>query len=64
VDHESFEEWWTPFTLGVGPAGAYVRDLTDADRSSVRERCRELLPGGPFTIEATAWAARGRVAPG
>ena len=24
VRHASFEEWWQPFTLGVGPAGAYV----------------------------------------
>jgi hypothetical protein len=64
VDHDTFEEWWTPFTLGVGPAGAYVRELTEADRSAVRERCRALLPEGPFTIEATAWAARGIVASG
>ena len=27
VEHASFEEWWEPFTLGVGPAGAYVAGL-------------------------------------
>src|SRR3954447_13608214 len=24
VGHASFEAWWAPFTLGVGPAGAHV----------------------------------------
>jgi SAM-dependent methyltransferase len=24
VEHATFEEWWEPFTLGVGPAGVYV----------------------------------------
>src|SRR5829696_1596201 len=24
VEHPTFEEWWEPFTLGVGPAGAYT----------------------------------------
>lgn len=24
VEHPSFEEWWEPFTLGVGPAGDSV----------------------------------------
>lgn len=24
VEHEGFKEWWEPFTLGVGPAGAYT----------------------------------------
>ena len=30
VDYPSFEEWWTPYTLGVGPAGAYVGGLDEA----------------------------------
>jgi SAM-dependent methyltransferase len=59
VEHPSFEDWWEPFTLGVGPAGAYVAGL-DADRQArLRERCRELLPTGPFVLRAWAWAARG-----
>ncbi len=24
VRHASFEHWWEPFTLGVGPTGSYV----------------------------------------
>ena len=60
VAHESFEDWWGPFTLGVGPAGAYVRALDDAGRAALRERCRALLPAGPFATRATAWAIRAR----
>ena len=61
VDHASFDEWWRPFTLGVGPAGAYARSLGETRLSALRERCRRLLPEAPFTLTAVAWAARGRV---
>jgi len=57
--YESFEEWWQPYTLGVGPAGAYAASLGEDDRAALRERCRELLPEAPFTLTATAWAVRG-----
>ena len=60
VEFSTFEEWWEPFTFGVGPAGAYVKGLDDARRSEVRERCRQLLPEPPFTLQTFAWAARGR----
>jgi SAM-dependent methyltransferase len=60
LEHRSFEEWWEPYTRGVGPAGAYVAGLNDAQRTALRERCRELLPGGAFTLTSSAWAARGR----
>ena len=33
VRHASFEQWWQPFTLGVGPAGAYVASLTPERRA-------------------------------
>jgi len=59
VEHPTFEEWWEPFTFGVGPAGAYVVGLDPERRSQLRERCRERLPDPPFTIDARAWAARG-----
>jgi SAM-dependent methyltransferase len=60
VEHASFEEWWEPFTFGVGPAGAYVAGL-DADAGAeLRERCRLLLGDGPLSLTMRAWAARGR----
>ena len=59
VEHPSFEDWWEPFTLGVGPAGTFVAGLDAKRQARLRERCRELLPAAPFTPPALAWAARG-----
>jgi SAM-dependent methyltransferase len=61
VRHASFEQWWEPFTLGVGPAGAYAASLTPGRQDELRERCRRLLPDGPVEISATVWAAMCRV---
>jgi ubiquinone/menaquinone biosynthesis C-methylase UbiE len=60
VEHATFEEWWEPFTFGVGPAGAFVARLDDAAAAELRERCRSQLGDGPIAIDAQAWAARGR----
>jgi len=57
----TFTEWWEPFTLGVGPAGAYVAQLDGPRREELRARCAELLPTPPFEITASAWTALGRV---
>jgi SAM-dependent methyltransferase len=59
--YTSFEEWWEPYTLGVGPAGDYVRSIDDATRDRVIEACRARIPDGEFTLDATAWAAKGKV---
>jgi SAM-dependent methyltransferase len=59
VEHPSFEEWWEPFTLGVGPAGAYVAHLSARQRDRLRDLCRARLPDRSFVIPARAWAARG-----
>jgi hypothetical protein len=61
VEHSSFEDWWDPFTLGVGPAGAYVAGLDDAARDTVRDRCRQILPTAPFRTTAVAWTALAHV---
>ena len=60
VEHASFEEWWEPYTLGVGPAGDYVAGLDAERRAELRERCREKLPAAPFKLDVRAWCARGR----
>jgi SAM-dependent methyltransferase len=59
VQHPTFDEWWEPFTLGVGPAGAYVASLDAEHQAALRERCRESLSLPP-KISATAWAVTGR----
>ncbi|RFA22745.1 class I SAM-dependent methyltransferase [Subtercola boreus] len=56
----SFADWWDPFTLGIGPAGAYVAALDAPRRERLRHQAAELLPDGPFTIRATAWTVVGR----
>ncbi len=56
----SIEQWWEPYTLGVGPAGAYLAGLTEADREALRQRCVESLPAAPFDVDATAWCVIGR----
>ncbi len=60
VDHASFDAWWEPFTLGVGPAGGYVTRLDPVRRDRLKELCRQLAPDAPFTLDAHAWATRGR----
>jgi SAM-dependent methyltransferase len=61
VEHQSFEEWWEPYTLGVGPAGAFVAQLEPEEREEIREACRRRFGGGPIRVAAQAWAAVGRV---
>jgi ubiquinone/menaquinone biosynthesis C-methylase UbiE len=59
VAHADFDEWWEPFTLGVGPAGVYAGGLDPGQRAALRAGCRALLPDGPFEVTVRAWAARG-----
>jgi len=59
VRYPAFEDWWAPYTFGIGPAGAFVDALSPDRRDELRELCRERLPAAPFTITARAWAARG-----
>ena len=63
VEHATFDEWWEPFTFGVGPAGVYTASLSPDAHERLRETCRELQPTPPFAVRATAWAARGVVPP-
>jgi len=56
-----FDDWWGPFTAGVGPGGAYVATLSSSRQVLLRDRCRSMLPAGPFVLTARAWAAHGIV---
>jgi SAM-dependent methyltransferase len=62
VSYRGFDDYWEPFTGGVGPAGAYCLSLDPRRRSALREECRRRLgdPDGAFTLSATAWAVKGR----
>jgi SAM-dependent methyltransferase len=61
VLHPTFEEWWEPYTYGIGPAGEHVHQLDDDGRARLESVARDRLGSGPFTVTATAWAARGKV---
>jgi SAM-dependent methyltransferase len=58
VEHGSFDEWFAPFTLGVGPAGVYWSSLDAPRRARLRELCRERAGDAPV-VTARCWAARG-----
>jgi SAM-dependent methyltransferase len=59
--YQTFDEWWEPFTLAVGPAGDYVQGLDERRRAELRDRCASRLPRqGPVDITASAWTATGR----
>ena len=60
VAFPTFADWWAPFLLGVGPAGAYVAQLDPAARDALRDHCAELLPPASFELRASAWTVLGR----
>ncbi|HEU5455193.1 MAG TPA: class I SAM-dependent methyltransferase [Nocardioides sp.] len=60
VGFDSFDEWWAPYTMGVGPAGSYVAGLDDPGRESLERACRARLPRSAFEVDATAWTVTAR----
>lgn len=59
-----FDDYWTPFLGGQGPAPGYAMSLTEERRSALREELRTRLPStsdGSIPLTARAWAVRGTV---
>ncbi len=59
-----FDDYWSPFLGGQGPAPGYCMKLPEADREALRERLRSSLPterDGKIPLIARAWAVRGVV---
>jgi SAM-dependent methyltransferase len=57
-----FDDCWSPFLGGTGPAPAYAMSLDERKRKALRERIRAALPtaaDGSIALVARAWAARG-----
>ena len=57
-----FDDFWTPFLGGQGPAPGYVMSLSEPRRAELRERLRATLPAaadGSIDLTARAWAVRG-----
>ncbi len=58
-----FEDYWSPFLGGQGPAPGYAMSLSEERRLALRERIRAGLPfesDGSIHLIARAWAVRGR----
>lgn len=63
----SFDDYWSPFLGGQGPAPGYVVSLPGERRDALRDLLRARLPAtadGSIPLTATAWAVRGTKAPG
>jgi SAM-dependent methyltransferase len=57
-----FDDYWSPFLGGQGPAPAYAMSLGEDRRGALREHLRASLPtavDGSIHLTARAWAARG-----
>lgn len=59
---ESFDDYWTPFLGGTGPAPTYVASLSATDRAELESRLRTRLGAtrdGSIALKARAIAVRG-----
>ena len=59
---QHFQDFWTPFLRGTGPAPSYVASLSQERQNLVRDRLsRNLMVGadGSISLKARAWAASG-----
>lgn len=54
-----FDDFWSPFLGGQGPAPSYVATLSAADRETLRAELRRHLGDGPIEMQAKAIAFRG-----
>jgi SAM-dependent methyltransferase len=62
---ESLADYWEPFLLGQGPAGAYVRGLSrdklGALRDEVKRHLHTSMESTSIELPARVWAVRGTV---
>ena len=59
---EDFDDYWSPFLGGQGPAAGYVASLDEASREDLRAALDRELPAdanGRIWMTARAWAVRG-----
>ena len=61
---KDFDDYWSPFLGGQGPAPGYVMSLSNEQRTALEEQLRTTLPiasDGTIPLIARAWAAKGSV---
>ncbi len=59
---KDFDDYWTPFLGGQGPAPSYTMSLSEDQRAQLRERLYNSLPfaaDGSIPLVARAWAVKG-----
>ena len=56
---KDFDDYWTPFLGGQGPAPVYVMSLSEDRRAKLRERLRASLPIAQ-TVPLRLWREPGR----
>jgi hypothetical protein len=57
-----FDDYWSPFLGGQGPAPGYLMALNEERRAALRDHIRAALPAaadGSIPLIARAWAVRG-----
>ena len=59
IRFERFDDWWEPFTYGVGPAGGYVAAQPPERVAEVRAACAARLGPEPFSVSGSAWCVVG-----
>jgi SAM-dependent methyltransferase len=62
TDFHDFDDYWSPFLGGQGPAPSYAMALSEEQRAALRERLQQSLPFAPdgsIPLVARAWAVRG-----
>jgi SAM-dependent methyltransferase len=62
TDFRDFDDYWSPFLGGQGPAPAYAMSLPEQQRATLRDQLRATLPTAPdgsIHLTARAWAVRG-----
>lgn len=62
TDFSDFEDLWSPFVAGTGPAPAYVATLDEPARERLRDGMERMVhpdPDGHIRMHARAWAVRG-----
>jgi len=58
-----FDDYWSPFLGGQGPAPSYTMSLEESVRDELKSLLRQRLPvevDGSIRLRARAWAVRGR----
>lgn len=62
TDFRDFDDYWSPFLGGQGPAPGYAMSLSEVRRGALRDRIQSMLPiaeDGAIHLIARAWAVRG-----